>query len=92
MINPETSTPAQQDIKQRLHGGYFLLRTRRKVRAEIALLFLGYNLKRALNVLGFDEIMTRLDSFTCSIFTLVLKIRLLPSFYQKCPAIKALFS
>jgi len=49
-------------IKHSLHGGYFLLRTRRKVRTEVALLFLGYNLKRALKVLSFDGIMARLDS------------------------------
>jgi len=49
-------------IKHSMHGGYFLLRTRRKVRAEMALLFLGYNLKRALKVLGFNGIMARLDN------------------------------
>ena len=49
-------------IKHTMNGGYFLLRTRRKVRAEVALLFLGYNLKRAVNVLGFDEIMAKLDA------------------------------
>jgi len=48
-------------IKHTMHGGYFLLRTRRKVRCEAALLFLGYNLKRAVKVLGFKEIMSRLD-------------------------------
>ena len=58
-----------------MNGGYFLLRTRRKVRAEVALLFLGYNLKRAVNVLGFDGIMARLDAFSyefCSFFALFL--------------------
>jgi len=54
-------------IKHSLHGGYFLLRTRHKVRAEVALLFLGYNLKRALNVLGFEGIMQRLDTLFYSI-------------------------
>ena len=49
-------------IKHTMNGGSFLLRTRRKVRTEIALLFLGYNLKRALNVLGFDGIMARLNA------------------------------
>jgi transposase len=47
-------------IKRTLDGGYFLLRRRWKVRCETALLFLGYNLKRATNVLGFNEIMARL--------------------------------
>ena len=48
-------------IKHTMHGGYFLLRTRRKVCAEVALLFLGYNLKRVLKVLGFAGFMARLD-------------------------------
>jgi len=48
-------------VKRTMDGGYFLLCKRRKVRCEIALLFLGYNLKRAVNVLGFKEIMARLD-------------------------------
>ena len=48
-------------VKRSMDGGYFLLRRRRKVRCEVALLFLGYNLKRAYNVLGFSEIMARLD-------------------------------
>lgn len=58
-------------IKHTLNGGYFLLRTRRKVRAEVALLFLAYNLKRALKVLGFKEIMARLNAFS-SCFSLIL--------------------
>ena len=49
-------------VKRTMDGGYFLLRRRRKVRTEAALLFLGYNLKRVYNVLGFEEIMARLDS------------------------------
>ena len=51
-------------VKRTMDGGYFLLRRRRKVRCEVALLFLGYNLKRAVNVLGFGEIMARLDSLS----------------------------
>jgi transposase len=47
-------------IKHTMHGDHFLLRTRRKVRCEYALLLLGYNLKRAYSVLGFREIMDRL--------------------------------
>ena len=50
-------------VKHTMNGNYFLLRTRRKVRCEVALLFLGYNLKRVVNVLGFKEIMARMDSF-----------------------------
>ena len=67
-------------VKHAMNGGYFLLRTRRKVRAEVALLFLGYNLKRALNVLGFDEIMAKLDAISAGfnvfcVFVLVWVLR-----------------
>ena len=50
-------------VKHSMNGNYFLLRTRRKVRTEVALLFLGYNLKRAYNVLGFQKIMALLDAY-----------------------------
>ena len=48
-------------IKRTMDGGYFLLRTLRKVRNEAALLCLGYNLKRAYGALGFKDLMARLD-------------------------------
>lgn len=51
-------------VKRALDGGYFLVRTRRKVRAEVALLFLAYDLKRVVKVLGFREIMARLEAFS----------------------------
>jgi transposase len=65
-------------IKHTMNGGHFLLRTRRKVRCEAALLFLGYNLKRAYNVLGFKELMARLDSLSHHFFAF-LSPRNLPS-------------
>jgi transposase len=49
-------------VKFTMHGNYFLLRTRRKVRVEVALLFLGYNMKRVKKVLGFEGMMARLDT------------------------------
>ncbi len=55
-------------IKHTMNGGYFLLRTRRKVRCEVALLFLGYNLKRVYNTLGFRELMTRLSAVSFRLF------------------------
>ena len=54
-------------IKYTMNGDRFLLRTRRKVRCEVALLCLGYNLKRAVKILGFSEIMARLDSLSLRI-------------------------
>jgi len=65
-------------IKRTMDGGYFLLRSRRKVRTEVALLFLGYNLKRVYNVLGFKEFMAKLDSFANHI---LLFLRVLGHFY-----------
>ena len=50
-------------IKRTMDSGYLLLRTRRKAEAEMALIFAGYNLKRACSILGFDEIMSALDGF-----------------------------
>ena len=48
-------------VKRTMDGGYFLLRTRSKVDCEVGLLFLAYNMKRALNILGFKELMMRLN-------------------------------
>jgi hypothetical protein len=45
-----------------MNGDYFLLRSLPKVRGEAALLFLAYNIKRASNVLGFKDIMAKLDA------------------------------
>jgi transposase len=67
-------------IKHSMNGRYFLLRTRRKVRAEVALLFLGYNLKRAVKVLGFEGIMARLDAVS---YVFLCFVRLLSKFVSK---------
>ena len=58
-------------VKRTMDGGYFLLRRRRKVRTEVALLFLGYNLKRAYNVLGFPTIMERLSALSSGLLRLL---------------------
>jgi len=49
-------------IKRTMDSGYLLLRTRRKAEGEMALVFTGYNLKRAHAILGFDKIMETLDT------------------------------
>jgi transposase len=46
-------------LKAMLPGG-FLVRTMAKVKGEMALAVLTYNLKRTLKILGFDELMRRL--------------------------------
>jgi len=62
-------------VKHTMNGRHFLVRTRRKVRTEVALLFLGYNLKRAVNVLGFAGIMERLDAFERSFLSRLIQHR-----------------
>jgi transposase len=47
------------NLKAMLPGG-FVLRTLPKVKAEMALATLTYNLKRALSVLGFEQLMSKL--------------------------------
>ncbi|MDR2569877.1 MAG: transposase [Oscillospiraceae bacterium] len=69
-------------IKHTMNGGHFLLRTRRKVRCEVALLFLGYNLKRAIKTLGFSEIMARLDSLSHRIDNFIHRFCLILLFWK----------
>jgi len=44
-------------IKRAMGFSYFLLKGMRKVAGEFALMCLGYNIKRARNLLGFDKMM-----------------------------------
>lgn len=69
-------------VKFTMHGNYFLLRTRRKVRSEVALLFLGYNLKRAYEVMGFQEFMVRLLQSYYAFLSLFRKNCRKPGFQQ----------
>ena len=64
-------------VKRAMNGHYFLLRTKEKVSGEVALLFLGYNLKRVINILGFEEIMKRLEAFSAQISTIFEKLFLI---------------
>jgi transposase len=54
-------------IKRAMGGDHFLLRGFEKVRCEAALLFMGYNLKRSFSVLGFTELMAKLDEYAALI-------------------------
>ena len=44
-------------IKRTMGFSYFLLRGLQKVTGEFALICLGYNIKRAKNLFGFDKMM-----------------------------------
>ncbi|MDQ2762090.1 MAG: transposase, partial [Pseudomonadota bacterium] len=47
-------------IKQWMYQGAFLMRGLEKVRAEFSLTALAYNLRRVLNIVGFDGLMAAL--------------------------------
>ena len=47
-------------IKNIWDAGYFLTRGKESVTAEVALSYLSYNVKRAMNVLGVEEMVKRL--------------------------------
>jgi len=51
------------NLKAMMPGG-FLIRTLPKVRGEMALAVLTYNLKRTLNILGFEQLMQKLQMIT----------------------------
>lgn len=52
-------------IKRAMGFTYFLLRGLRKVTGEFALMCLGYNIKRAKNMLGFEKMMGLMASGGC---------------------------
>ena len=45
-------------IKRGMDAGYFLLRGLEKVRTEMSLTVLAYNLKRVINILGVPQLLT----------------------------------
>ncbi len=47
-------------IKRSWQSGYFLTRGKRAVTAEMSLTYLAYNLRRAINILGTEEILRKL--------------------------------
>lgn len=55
-------------VKRPMNAGYFLTRGLESVRAEAALVFLAYNMKRAINILGVKEIIERIKAKYSLIF------------------------
>jgi hypothetical protein len=51
--------------------GYFLLRTRKKVAAEMSLTVLAYNLKRVITILGVKGLMAGLIERAASLWSIV---------------------
>lgn len=52
-------------IKRAMGFGYFLLKGLRKVEGEFALFCLGYNIKRAINLLDFNKMMKLMATSSC---------------------------
>ncbi len=48
-------------IKRGMDAGYFLLRVLEKVRAEMSLTVLAYNLKRVINLVGVPRLMAAVN-------------------------------
>ena len=46
--------------ERRCDGSYLLLKGKVKATADLSLLFLGYNLKRVIKILGVNEILARI--------------------------------
>lgn len=49
-------------VKRTMNAGYFLTRGLESVKAETNLLFLAYNMKRVINILGVTEIIRRIEA------------------------------
>jgi len=50
-------------VKRAMDGGYCLTKGKRKVTGEFALIFLAYNLKRVVNILGTKKLMQIMNHF-----------------------------
>jgi hypothetical protein len=51
-------------IKRAMDQGYFLMRGMKKVTTETSLTVLGYNLKRVINIMGVEKMLTSMQSAT----------------------------
>ena len=58
-------------MKRSMDQGYFLLRTRKKVAAEMSLTVLAYNLKRAITILGVKGLMAGLIERMASLWSII---------------------
>lgn len=51
-------------IKRAMDQGYFLMRGKKKVTTETSLTVLGYNLKRVINIIGVEKMITSMQAAT----------------------------
>lgn len=68
-------------IKHTMGARYLLLRGKPKVEGEFSLLALGYNIKRSINLLGFDELMQRIQASFSALYS-IFKVRLQNDLYD----------
>jgi hypothetical protein len=62
--------------------GYFLLRTRKKVAAEMSLTVLAYNLKRVITILGVNGLMAGLIERVTSLWSIIWWLMSVPQWYN----------
>jgi hypothetical protein len=58
-------------MKRSMDQGYFLLRTRKKVAAEMSLTVLAYNLKRVITILGVKGLIAGLIERMASLWSII---------------------
>lgn len=63
-------------VKRTMNAGYFLTRRLDSVKTEASLVFLAYNIKRVINILGVKEIIRRLEAKSSRIFYKLKKIHI----------------
>ncbi len=63
-------------MKRAMNQGYFLMRGLRKVRTEMSLTVLAYNLKRVLNILGVERLLDVVIQWRDDTFLVMIRARL----------------
>ena len=74
-------------MKRSMDQGYFLLRTRKKVAAEMSLTVLAYNRKRVITILGAKGLMAGLLERVTSLWSIIWWLMSVP---QRCNWIRQL--
>lgn len=70
-------------VKRAMNAGYFLTRGLESVRAEAALIFLAYNMKRVINIIGVKGIIERIKARYAFVFLKIKKTRNIYRVFRK---------
>ncbi len=70
-------------MKRSMDQGYFLLRTRNKVAAEMSLTVLAYNLKRVIKIVGVKELIGGLMASLVCVWAMIWRWIGVPGWYKR---------